>query len=77
LVASGSLSSNGSIQHHKERLVAQGFHQTAKVNFLETFSPVIKPTTIRIMLTIAVSKGWVIQQLDINNACTPPIELWN
>uniref|UniRef100_A0A803Q711 Polyprotein n=1 Tax=Cannabis sativa TaxID=3483 RepID=A0A803Q711_CANSA len=30
--------------------------------------PVIKPTTIRVILTIALSKGWPLKQLDINNA---------
>ena len=36
--------------------------------FNETFSPVVKPTTIRVVSTIALAKNWVVRQLDINNA---------
>lgn len=52
----------------KARLVAKGFHQRVGIDFGETFSPVIKASTVQIVLTIAVSKGWDIRQLDINNA---------
>jgi histone deacetylase 1/2 len=48
--------------------VAKGYHQREGFDFKETFSPVIKPTTIRIVLSLALSRGWDIQQVDINNA---------
>ncbi|MDV3193983.1 MAG: reverse transcriptase domain-containing protein, partial [Sweet potato little leaf phytoplasma] len=60
--------SDGSIQRHKARLVAKGFHQTPAIDFGDTFSPVIKPPTVKIILTLAVSHGWPVRQLDINNA---------
>lgn len=59
--------SDGSIQRHKTWVVAKGF-QTPDVDFFETFSPVVKASTIRIVLTIAVSYSWDLWQLDFNNA---------
>ncbi|KAL2524522.1 putative mitochondrial protein [Abeliophyllum distichum] len=48
---------NGKIQRHKARLVAKGFLQSSGVDYYETFSPVAKAPTLKIILTIAVSKG--------------------
>lgn len=49
-------------------LLAKGFHEQAGLDFSEIFSPLVKPTTIRVVLTISLARGWPIRQLDINNA---------
>lgn len=50
--------SDGSVARYKTRLVAQGFHQQADLDYTETFSPVVKPTTIRVLFTLALANGW-------------------
>ncbi|KAH9783416.1 retrovirus-related pol polyprotein from transposon RE1 [Citrus sinensis] len=59
---------DGSVFKYKARLVAKGFHQTPGIDYFETFSPVVKQSTVRIILSLAVMKGWKIRQIDINNA---------
>jgi hypothetical protein len=48
--------------------VAKGFKQRYDIDYEDTFSPVVKATTIRIVLSIAVSHGWTLRQLDVQNA---------
>jgi hypothetical protein len=59
---------DGSIERHKARLVAKGFHQQAGIDYGETFILVVKPTTIRTVLSLAYSAGWSLNQIDIHNA---------
>lgn len=58
---------DGSIQRYKAKLVAKGFHQRAGIDYTATFKSIIKPSTIRIVLALAVSNGWPIRQIDVNN----------
>jgi hypothetical protein len=48
--------------------VARGFTQLPGLDYDETFSLVVKPGTIRLILNIDLSHGWLIWQLDVSNA---------
>ncbi|GAA0152885.1 transmembrane signal receptor [Lithospermum erythrorhizon] len=59
---------NGTIERYKAHLVAQGFKQLPGIDYDQTFSPVIKPTAIRLILSGAIFQDWPIRQLDVKNA---------
>ena len=59
---------DGSVDRYKARLVAKGFTQTYGVDYEETFAPVAKINSIRILLSLAVNFDWPLHQLDVKNA---------
>ncbi|KAK1642875.1 hypothetical protein QYE76_060680 [Lolium multiflorum] len=59
---------DGSIDSYKARLVAKGSKQRYGIDYEDTFSPVVKIATVRLVLSIAVSQGWSLRQLDVKNA---------
>jgi hypothetical protein len=48
---------DGSIDRHKAQLVAKDFKQRYAIDYEDTFIPVIKAATIRIVLSVVVTKG--------------------
>lgn len=66
-VLTPKINPDGSLQRLKARLVAKCYHQVNGIDFIETYSPVVKPATIRLILSVSVIKRWNIRQLDVRN----------
>lgn len=60
--------SDGTVERYTARLVAKGFTQTKGLDYFETFAPVAKVTTVRVLITLAVIHGWSLTQMDVTNA---------
>ena len=58
---------DGSVDRFKARLVANRFNQQSGIDYTKTFSPVIKASTIRVILALVVHFDWQIRQLNISN----------
>ncbi|XP_043725671.1 uncharacterized protein LOC122672240 [Telopea speciosissima] len=60
--------SDGSVERYKAWLVAKGYTQTYGVDYRETFAPVVKMNTVRVLMSVAVNCGWSLFQMDVKNA---------
>lgn len=59
---------NGSVERFKARLVTHGFTQQHGLDYEETFNPVDKLSTVKVLLAVAGHNGWVLHQMDVHNA---------
>jgi Reverse transcriptase (RNA-dependent DNA polymerase) len=59
--------SDGAIERYKARLIVKGNTQTYGLDYYETFIPVIKMNTVRILFSIAVNHKWNLYQMDVKN----------
>ncbi|KAF0723981.1 hypothetical protein Ae201684P_007095 [Aphanomyces euteiches] len=59
---------SGEIDKYKARLVAGGYSQVHGIDYTETFSPVVKYSTIRLLLALSVQHKWQIGQADVKTA---------
>ena len=60
--------SDGSIEHYKARLVATGFTQEYEIDYEETFTPVVRISSVRALLAVVAASKWDIFQMDVKNA---------
>jgi hypothetical protein len=59
---------DGTLDRYKARLVVKGFKQRYEIDYEDTFSHVVKVVAIRIVLSLAMSRGWTMRKLDVKNA---------
>ena len=60
--------SDGSVERHKARLVAKGFSQVEGIDYNETFAPIEKLNSIRLVLALAASHKWDVHQMDVKSS---------
>ena len=59
---------DGTLERRKSRLVSKGYTQKEGLDYTDTFSPVAKMATVKLLLKVVPSKKWCLRRLDISNA---------
>src|SRR5437762_11585033 len=54
--------------HYKARFVAKGYSQRYGIDYEETYTPVVKPETLRVLFAIAAARGYSIHMMDVITA---------
>ena len=62
------MNEHGEVDKYKAQLVAKGYKQKYRVDYKEVFAPVARQDTIRLIISIAAHKSWLIYQLDVKSA---------
>lgn len=62
------LNPDGSINKYKARFMVKGYAQIFGVDYSDTFAPVARLDTIRLLLVISAQKGWLVFQIDVKSA---------
>ncbi|KAI5344236.1 hypothetical protein L3X38_012113 [Prunus dulcis] len=57
---------DGSVERYKAKLVAKGYTQTYDNDYKETFTPVAKLNTVKVLLTLTANLDWQLHQFDVN-----------
>jgi hypothetical protein len=57
----------GAIIKHKARLVARGFVQQEGINFDDTFAPIARMESVRLLFALAAQEGWRVYHLDVKS----------
>ena len=58
---------DGTMDKFKARLVAKGYSQKEGIDYEDTFAPVAKMNTIRLMIALATKFDWVLHQMDVKS----------
>lgn len=62
------LNAEGTLKKRRSRLVAKGYEQSEGIDYLDTYSPVVRTSTIRTFLHLATVLQWKMRQFDVQHA---------